>query len=340
MQTFPILTAGAAALRGLAPARSLRVLAVFQRTFYCEGHERALVCVGPAGIGAGPLNAIVSLPEGLEWPALGLSPGAPASSDGRTLRVNGRLCFDLGWACPWRPAPLIHPVGAPRLAAGLAALGVALGARPRLEGLGPLITPLAAPAADLPDDLPDASLLVRAAWRGIRPLAGWLTRVLHDPAGQAPPPPAETQGLIGLGPGLTPSGDDCLGGALIALHALGARAAADRLGRWVLSRAGDRTHRISRGHLACAVGGEGAAALHETLAALCAPGAPDLDRCLDALGRIGHSSGYDALTGVVAATRAVAGRTGRSKDLTEPYPRVPAEGRAPAARLGRATATE
>jgi hypothetical protein len=111
---------------------------------------------------------------------------------------------------------------------------------------------------------------------------------------------------------------------LIALHALGARSAAGRLGSWVLARAGDRTHRISRGHLACAAEGEGAQALHETLAAISCPGSPELGRCLEALGRIGHSSGWDALAGVAAATRAII--MGMGDPLVCPEPHLPQTG--------------
>ena len=42
--------------------------------------------------------------------------------------------------------------------------------------------------------------------------------------------------LIGLGPGLTPSGDDYLGGVLVALRALGRDAQADALWRWLEPR--------------------------------------------------------------------------------------------------------
>jgi hypothetical protein len=309
MRIFPVLQVGEAARRALAPGQVARILAVFSRTIYCDGEDRALICIGPPGIGAGPLNAILPLPDGLNWSALGLCPGVPASADGRTLRVSDHLLFDLTSARPWRPAPLPHPVDGPLLVAGLAALATALAARPRPDGLGPLIAPLAAMSADLPPDLPDASRLVRAAWRGVRPLTDWLGGILRDPAGPIPPPPPEAEGLIGLGPGLTPSGDDFLGGMLIALHALGAHAAARRLGPWVLAQAEDRTHRISQGHLACAAEGEGAGALHEALAAICFPGSPGLGRCLEALGGIGHSSGWDALAGVVAATRSLAVRS-------------------------------
>ncbi|MEE9273883.1 MAG: DUF2877 domain-containing protein, partial [bacterium] len=59
--------------------------------------------------------------------------------------------------------------------------------------------------------------------------------------------------------------------------------------------------RISRAHLACAARGEGAAALHETLAALLGPD-PEaaLAAPLGTLDAIGHTSGWDALAGAAA----------------------------------------
>jgi Protein of unknown function (DUF2877) len=107
--------------------------------------------------------------------------------------------------------------------------------------------------------------------------------------------------LIGLGPGLTPAGDDFVGGAMIALRAFGndARrvALADRIAAWALPLAQARTSRISRAHLECAAAGEGHEALHAFLDGF---GAEDLAR----LARIGHSSGLDAAAGALLALRA------------------------------------
>jgi hypothetical protein len=101
---------------------------------------------------------------------------------------------------------------------------------------------------------------------------------------------------------LTPSGDDLLGGTLIALRALGWLRVADTLADWLLPRARVRTHPISYAHLACAAGGEGSAALHDALRALCSPDGP-VARPLAALGSIGHSSGWDALAGAALVIR-------------------------------------
>jgi len=103
-----------------------------------------------------------------------------------------------------------------------------------------------------------------------------------------------------MGSGLTPAGDDLIGGALIALRAVGDKATAERLGRWALRLAGSRTNRISRAHLACAASGEGHEALHLALSAILA-GRSSVGKALSALKRIGHTSGMDALSGALLA---------------------------------------
>lgn len=112
-------------------------------------------------------------------------------------------------------------------------------------------------------------------------------------------PAADT--LIGLGPGLTPAGDDFVAGAMIALRASGRPALADRVADWALPLARARTGRISRAHLECAANGEGHEALHRWLAS------PD-ERNLAQLAQIGHTSGLDAAAGAAAALQVFAER--------------------------------
>jgi len=112
----------------------------------------------------------------------------------------------------------------------------------------------------------------------------------------------EAAQLIGLGPGLTPSGDDYLGGVLIALRWLGRGAHAESLWRWLEPRLG-RTGVISAAHLAAAAGGEAHEALHEVMDNLAAWQAPDLHPSLARLDAVGHTSGWDALAGIVAVAR-------------------------------------
>ena len=110
----------------------------------------------------------------------------------------------------------------------------------------------------------------------------------------------EAAQLIGLGPGLTPSGDDYLGGVLVALRWVGRGTQADSLWRWLEPQLAQRTSPISAAHLAAAAGGEVHEVLHDVLADLAAWEAPDLLPSLSRLDALGHTSGWDALAGIVA----------------------------------------
>ena len=133
------------------------------------------------------------------------------------------------------------------------------------------------------------------AWRQNKPAQAFLNWIAKDAQG---PAPRAANALIGLGPGLTPAGDDFVGGALIALRAAGHGERADRIAAWALALAERGTNRISRAHLRCAAAGEGHEALYDLLRALNA-GEVAIARSVDALSRVGHSSGLDAAAGAL-----------------------------------------
>jgi hypothetical protein len=110
-------------------------------------------------------------------------------------------------------------------------------------------------------------------------------------------------GLVGLGAGLTPGGDDVLAGLMTALHAGGcvdtARLVADR----ALDGVRDRTTELSADLLRLAAAGH---ACLEALAVLRAIHRSDrrpLDRTIDRLLSVGHTSGADLATGMAIGLR-------------------------------------
>lgn len=286
---FPVTTLGRAAGERLAPGRRGRVLAVFRRSFYVEMDDGALACIGPEGMGAGPLNALSNLPAGIDWQASGLAPDTACHVEGDAIVIGERFQFDFDEAVPWRPSRP-GPWSPATLAAGLATLYEYTAAYDLTEGLAAL----AGPVSD--GDNP----VIRAARPSLTALRGWIET---NDGGQPPP---DAIGLIGLGTGLTPSGDDFIGGALIALRAFGRSNTADLLARWVLPLAAEKTGKISAAHLACAAMGEGAAALHDVIVEICAEDRPGLKGSLPAIDAIGHSSGWDALAGAAAVIAAIA----------------------------------
>lgn len=107
-------------------------------------------------------------------------------------------------------------------------------------------------------------------------------------------------GLLGLGPGLTPAGDDVLAGALVALRAA-SDSRADQLSAAIdAARPFDRTTAVSAGLLVHASRGECVPELAAFLLALDDHEA-DLDAARAALSMVGHTSGVALQLGVALA---------------------------------------
>lgn len=109
--------------------------------------------------------------------------------------------------------------------------------------------------------------------------------------------------LLGLGSGLTPSGDDLVGGALFARKLLvPSDVAWQALGERLIAIAPARTHDISAALLADLIHGASYGVLHALVDALAdtCPFAMIVDAAR-ALTAIGHSSGWDMLTGFLYA---------------------------------------
>jgi hypothetical protein len=123
------------------------------------------------------------------------------------------------------------------------------------------------------------------------------------------------ESLIGLGHGLTPSGDDFLGGMLFTSFHLNAAYPAvywwdkERV-REFLERSASMTSRISHALLADLAEGRSHQSLHDLVDGLLLTGFDfDATRHVDNVTSIGHSSGWDMLTGMLAGMLPVLNRT-------------------------------
>lgn len=113
--------------------------------------------------------------------------------------------------------------------------------------------------------------------------------------------------LVGLGPGLTPSGDDFIGGLIfMSLHLNGAYPAEcwwenGGIGG-LLARSGSMTSQISHALLTDLSEGQSHASLHNLADALISNAASfDATEHVRCVAKIGQSSGWDMLTGMLAA---------------------------------------
>ena len=115
--------------------------------------------------------------------------------------------------------------------------------------------------------------------------------------------------LLGFGAGLTPSGDDFVGGAFFARAALTQLGEANSVA-WqqaaatVRSAAGVATHPISAALLGDLLDGHGWSPLHDLARALASDDAPAAIDAAARLTRLGHSSGWDVLAGFLGALTA------------------------------------
>jgi uncharacterized protein DUF2877 len=279
---------GPIAARAIMQARAGRVVALFERSAYAEV-AGTLICIGAPEIGSGPLNAVFDSADAMHALRTRLVPGVAIACEPPCWRLAD-VVLDFGNARRWQPAAVALPLDLAKLARGVERVRRVARGRTPGDGLARLLA--RGEAADA---------LGATGLRAARALHAWLAA-----GDETADVPAALAALIGLGPGLTPSGDDFLGGAVVALHAFGHRDAARRFAAWLLPLAQRETHPVSVAHLVAATEGFGSAALHACLHD--AAEAADPRANLERISAIGHTSGWDALAGALAVAEALAVR--------------------------------
>ena len=282
----------------LVDGRRGRIAALFKSSFYLQAGG-AIACIGNHSLHACSLNVNTSAPGNLDWSANGLKTGSPWRVLGRTLYVGGRFCVAMHTTDTWAPS------GAPRhwramdLRRSVVELRRLCGLRAPQEGLARAVVV----GGDDGIKRPCLHSFARAPVNGLR---AWLTKAMKGAGSEigvcGSDHPHGLQQLVGLGPGLTPSGDDFLSGVMFTLHKLGLVAVSERLWGRLRPLAMDAGNAISFGHLAAAAEGGGSAPIDELLGALLGGESGALRRRLDAVDTLGHTSGWDCVAGVLTAT--------------------------------------
>lgn len=280
-----VIEAGVLAHRALSSGRTGRVAAVFERSLYAVLDD-CWICIGSKELGSGPLHLLC---EGMEPRPVFV--GQRVAIGDKTILVDDRPFAGFETTSVWMPPS--PPAWT------LASLRKGLAAVDRVWPFVPIDQRgLAASGKIQPDwssGVLEAAAPVMAAFRRLIEAGLRGQRCARcDREGIVP--------LIGLGPGLTPSGDDVIGGALVALACIGRLETRDAL--WGACCAHlDRTNEISAAHLRSAAMGYAASALHEAIHAVIGGQVDRVKPALAALLRIGHSSGFDALAGALVVLR-------------------------------------
>ncbi|MFI0445101.1 DUF2877 domain-containing protein [Actinomadura sp. 6N118] len=283
----PAAGAASLALRPLidAPRLQARVIAAFPAAVYLElrapaephgAIEPRVVAVVSSDAVRLP-NAVVVVAASRERPFHAVREGSDAFiGDGR-VEMAGLHVRVRRW---WDPSPVLGALSVTALSRGVQALENALDAAGGTAGCG---------LAGHPDPL----LLAR-----------------HCAVGELADAVEAAERIVGLGPGLTPSGDDILAGLLVSLRLVGGAVRhggtavwlADWLGAAVTADAGTRTTALAATLLHCAAGGQAGGEVAAVLRSVAGqePPAPAVRRLLSA----GHTSGADLAWGVLAGCRA------------------------------------
>lgn len=266
-----------------------QVLAVFDSSFYIQiGAD--LVCIGGAGLAAGPLNVITTAPSGTNWRASGVRVKDRISMVNGSLIVGRRFRFSFAGSTEWAPAPWPVLWTARDLEAGLNAFREACLAYPPAEGLGEFIR--------RDTGFGNGGSIYARARGPIRSLDQWLVDAFRQSENAMETEPDGVARLLGLGPGLTPSGDDFLGGMMIAAHSLGAQTLCLRLWRMIGPVAFITGNPIAFAHLSAASEGLGNIGIHRAIAMIIAGEGGATGPVLEGIDTIGRTSGWDAMAGV------------------------------------------
>jgi hypothetical protein len=275
-----------------------RVLAVLPDVAYLSGKDGEILWLCREGV---PFHGRGIL---LPFPLQCLHSGQGFLIEGESLKIGRDLAIDLGYAVEWTPDSLMQRE-----------IGPLAGVNDLVRQLLSTITP------DISDDGPNQVILgltsIINGWNEptfspgswqlpiLSPVFGLMAHCLEGGLSEI-----EIRGrdLIGLGPGLTPCGDDFLGGLFFGTHRIQEaypgklRSDAQSIAN-LIQWARSRTHPISHTVLGDLAIGQGPEPLHTLLRLLLKGG--DLDgRTMDAVDcllKIGHTTGRWILAGVLTS---------------------------------------
>ncbi|MDG2283951.1 MAG: DUF2877 domain-containing protein [Alphaproteobacteria bacterium] len=281
---------GPVAARVIGAGGKGRVSAVFERGFYIEfAGGIAFVC--GAECAPSPLNVTTAAPPGTNWRASGLRLDDKVFVTRDRIRVGRHFRFDLRDVQAWTPDPIPVTWSSEDLQRGLDAFRHASQGRIPAEGLGGFVLEPAGDAMDQP--------IQRRAFRPIQTLERELVRSFRASIGDMEISPDVVAPILGLGPGLTPSGDDFIGGMMIASRSLGGGETSDRLWRACQPLNAVTGNAITLAHLSAAAEGLGSIGIHCALFEIAEGRRTDFRAVLPGIDAIGQTSGWDAMAGVV-----------------------------------------
>jgi hypothetical protein len=302
---YPVKQIGSRAKALFAqPGFSGKVLAVLSKSVYLLGEDGEILWLSREGLVMHRRSVLLS-----PWPAA-ICVGQDFFARSSFLQIPEAATLDLDSATEWRPSAVGPGCAKPLhfLHARIRRLFVAAIMLGNARGLGRM-TPLISSLVDgNKETIATTDPLLAKARDSILDLA---TACLEF---DIPEVTRKGRELVGLGPGLTPSGDDFLGGVLFAAHSLKMAYPQDFI--WeeglvteLIHWASTQTHPISHAILRDHALGHGPAPLHDVVASLLSgQDLSDTMEGVERLLRMGETSGWDILTGMLTGMLLVVGK--------------------------------
>jgi hypothetical protein len=279
------------------------VIAVHPRSLYVTDEDNEIYAIVRQPLGNGPLNLVIPG----EPAALfnGFAVGMSLASTGAVLGIGQIVTIGLERAVMWDPKGYAALTADPEaLDRGFAEVCRQLSHAAPAESLARLLPYLQ------DEDLPEALERV-AHFPRSHALIGGLAESLTQRDRRRLK--VVTSSLAGLGPGLTPAGDDFIAGVLLALAVVRDQTpdqALNEIAALLVETSAPRTHEVSAAYLRAAYDGQAGEGWHPLLAALAAG---ETARIAEAVGPVlatGETSGADMLAGFVVGIGALRGGTG------------------------------
>ena len=301
-QKVSVFSIGSMALGYLLRSKGWEVSATFKRSFYCRDNKANIICLGKSEIGNGPFTLLCS--SNSRWPAHALSTTRQILVLNNQLLLEGTgVSFDLHGALVWNKGLRSTSGQDDHLLNDIHWIAGKVFREAPLESLGLVVAsffPMKLPKTRLSSDILTDSLHKR--------FVEVISKISHLPVqlpgGQHNTSLAEgLESLIGLGPGLTPSGDDFLAGVVMGLFKAGREDEAAWLAHYFYQAAQGRVTNISLAFYQALSEGFVAEPFLQFLQVIGTGNVLSLERLLSRVSLFGATSGWDTITGILFGFR-------------------------------------
>ena len=274
-----------------------QVIAVFDSSIYLQTTNK-IVCVGNKNVKNSPITIITSLPENFSFKTFKLKIEEKVFFFNRNIQIQDTT-FAFGEKTKiWHPAELKYPLVLTNVRQGVRHFHKILQHRDvKPRGFSEIL---------FLENLNVEKLNYnKKVLSEISECKHWIYQSLVKKNIACMPRPCWAENLLGLGFGLTPSGDDFIGGVMIGLYICKKVKMAQCIWRHVDENVRYLTTPIAGAHLYAASTGLGPADIHKLANAIVSATAEGMTDLVKSLDMIGQTSGWDIFAGVYVVIEAL-----------------------------------